>query len=86
MAAANKTKYIVYDTDAAEWDQFEKLEDLKGHLSGKAYEWDMKGDGTDTQSMELVIIKVPPNSKAKEIRLTLKVEHKWEVTNEDVTG
>ena len=34
---------------------------------------------TTSEYMELTIIKVPPNSKATEITLMMKVEHKWEI-------
>lgn len=79
MAAANKTKYIVFDRDANEWTQTESLDLLKADLSEKARDWGMYDDGTTSEDMELIIIKVPPNSKASEISLTMKVERKWEV-------
>lgn len=79
MAAANKTKYIVFDCDTNEWTQTESLDMLKADLTERARNWDMYADGTTSEDMELIIIKIPPNQKATEITLTMKVERKWEV-------
>lgn len=81
MAAANKTRYIVFDRYTNEWTQMESLDPLKADLTEKFHEWGGDGDEMTSENMELTIIKVPPNSKASEITLKMKVEHKWEVNS-----
>lgn len=81
MAAANKTKYLMFDyEDFASWKQFDSLESLKEGLTEMAKLYDQLEDNITQHDMEIIVIKVPPNQKAKELNVKCQLKMDWEIT------